>query len=75
MHIFHCETAAIKVTPTMQALGDQPYRVQIIPNTPLLPVETLVVEETYPLNAAQEALDQYKEKYGIDPSETWNFAD
>lgn len=72
MMVFNCETAEVRVSPMMEALGDQPWRVQIVPNSPLLPVESLVVEEeTYPFIAAQEGLDRYKEKHGLPMSEAW----
>ena len=69
-HTFHCETADVQVTSTMEALGDQPF-VCIVTGHGDLPVETIVVEAPYPFNAAQEALDIYKERHKLNLSETW----
>lgn len=76
-HTFHAETADCKVTPMcdfVEDRGQHPFKVQIIPNSPLLPVETIEVEVDYYFVAAGEALDIYKEKYGLNPSEIWTFS-
>lgn len=71
-HKFTTETGVILVTPTMEALGDQPFRCQVLPASPLLPVETFTVVETYPVVAAQEALDLFKENHDLSHSEAWS---
>jgi hypothetical protein len=77
-HTFHAETADCVVTPVGKFVEDRephPFKVQIIPNSPLLPVETIEVNEAYYYIAAGEALDRYKEKYGLNPSEAWAMND
>ena len=72
--IFQCETAEVRVTPVgsfHEDRGPHPFKVAIIPNSILLPSETILVNEPYYFLAAGEALDQYKEKYGLDNSEIW----
>lgn len=61
----------VRVTSTMEALGDQPWHVQIIPDDILLPVESFMIESGYGLIAAQEGLDRYKEKHGLNPTTSW----
>lgn len=73
---FQCETAEVRVTPIGKFQEDRephPFKAQIIPNSALLPVETLEVSSPYYFVAAGEALDQYKEKHGLNPSEIWTF--
>ena len=73
-HTFHCETADIRVEPVGRFQEDRepyPFKVTIIPFSILLPSETILVNEPYYFLAAGEALDQYKEKHGLNPSEIW----
>ena len=73
-HTFHCETADIRVEPVGKFQEDRephPFKVTIIPFSILLPSETILVNEPYYFLAAGEALDQYKEKHGLNPSEIW----
>ena len=73
---FYTETAELNVTPVCKFNEDReqhPFMVQIIPASPLLPVETLTVKEPYYFLAAATALDEYKEKHGLDSGESWSF--
>lgn len=73
---FTSETAEVRVTPIGKFVEDREphhFRVEILPFSILLPAESIVVEEPYYFIAAGEALDRYKEKYGLNPSETWTF--
>ena len=49
-----------------------PYRCGIIPNDPLLPTETVELDEPAGCLAAKEAVDNWKEKNHLNPSTVWN---
>ena len=71
---FQCETAEVRVTPIGKFQEDRmphAFKVQVIPASILLPTDTIQVNEPYYFLAAAEALDQYKEKYGLDNSKIW----
>lgn len=73
---FHCTIADVKVTPIGKFVEDRephPFKVCIIPFSILLPSDTIVVNEPYYFCAAGEALDQYKAKHGLNPTEIWTF--
>lgn len=77
-HTFHENSADVAVTPIGNFVEDRmphPFKVQVIPNIVLLPVETFQVNEPYYFSAAEVALDLYKEKYGLNPTSVWSFAD
>ena len=69
-HTFHAETADVQVSSLMEALGDRPFFC-IVTGHGDLPVESYTVTAAYPLIAAQEALDLYKEKHSLNLSEVW----
>lgn len=71
---FQSETAEVRVTPIGTFQEDRqphPFEVEVRPLAVLLPPETFEVTAPYYFLAASEALDRFKEKYGLDASETW----
>ena len=57
-----------QVTPTMQALGDQPFRCQVFKNTRSSSVrETFLVEAGSRYDAARRAQELFDEKHGVEP--------
>ena len=49
-----------------------PYRCCIIPNDPLLPTETVELDEPAGCLAAKEAVDNWKEKNNLNRTTIWN---
>ena len=49
-----------------------PYRCTIVPDDPLLPTETVELDEPAGCLAAKEAVDNWKEKNHLNPSTVWN---
>lgn len=73
---FTSDTGEVRVTPIGKFVEDRephPFKVEIIPLSILLPAEVIQVNEPYYFCAAAEALDLYKERYGLNPTTIWTF--
>lgn len=57
----------VRVTPTMEALGDQPWRVDIYDAT-RFPLQQTLVEDSSALGAASEAVHEYLKDLGLNTS-------
>ena len=71
---FQSETAEVRVTPIGTFQEDRqphPFEVEVRPLAVLLLPETFEVTAPYYFLAASEALDRFKDRYGLDASETW----
>ena len=78
-HVFYHDTGEVHVEsipePDAKYLDHNgPYRCTIIPEDPLLPTETIEIVSNYGSCAAAEALDNYKQKYNLNPSTVWNLS-
>lgn len=61
----------VRVTSMLEALGDQPWYVLVIPGDPQLATQSYIIEAASGLGAASDALADYKEKHGLNPTTTW----
>ena len=72
-HTFHNDIADVQVASTMEALGDQPWHCTVQPKSDF-PVFTVIIETTYPLIAACEAVNRFKAEHHIENlSGVWTF--
>lgn len=56
-----------KVTPTMCALGDQPFRCEVIRQTKSISIrESFIIESDSRYSAARKAQELFEEKHGKD---------
>lgn len=68
--IFSYDEGQVLVTSTIEALGDQPFLCEVQHRG--FPTKAYMVEATYPLNAAQEALDNFKAEHKLNPTTAWS---